>query len=212
MVNLLKSNKEKVFCIGRNKTGTTSLEVVLKEFGYKLGKQHKAERLLKYYKLGHWKPIVKFCKTAEAFQDAPFSWPYTWLILHEHFPEAKFILTTRDEEKWYYSLVNFHSRLFADGIRVPTKEDLQRAKYNYPGFILESNRAVHKTPLDDIYNKEEMIKNYRTHNNSVLHFFKNRSNFLHIDVSEKDSYQQLADFLNKPPLHQSFPHYNKTAS
>ncbi len=208
----LRNRKTKLFCVGRNKTGTTSLEVVLKEFGYKLGSQYKAEKLLNYYKNYKWKPVIKFCRTAEAFQDAPFSWPYTWLILHEHFPNAKFILTTRDEEKWYNSLVNFHSRLFGDGNSVPTKEDLQKAAYNYPEFIWEANRAVSKTPLKDIYNKEELIRNYRAHNNSILHFFKDNSNFLHIDVSEKGSYKKLAEFLNKEPIHETFPHYNKTLS
>lgn len=210
MLNLRKTYQPKVFCIGRNKTGTTSLEMVLKEFGHKMGSQYRAEKLLKYYQNSNWKPIIKFCKTAEAFQDAPFSWPYTWMILHEHYPDAKFILTTRDEEDWYKSLIRFHSKLFADGNRVPTKEDLQNATYNYKGFIWEANRAVHKTPLEEIYKKEELIRNYRLHNNSILHYFKDKANFLHIDVSQKNSYKKLAAFLGKTPLHKTFPHYNKT--
>ena len=35
----------KVFCIGFNKTGTTSVEVALRNFGFKIGEQKVAEVL-----------------------------------------------------------------------------------------------------------------------------------------------------------------------
>lgn len=205
-------NKPRIFCIGRNKTGTTSLKKALSEFGYIIGDQVKAELLMKEYKNYNWKPILEYCKTAEAFQDVPFSSPYTWLILHEHFPNAKFILTYREPEKWYKSITSFHSKLFTESIRTPIKKDLQEAEYRYKGFVWEINRAVYKTPENDIYNKEELIENYNAHNYSVMHYFKDNPNFLAIDVSEKNSYQQLALFLGKKPIHDSFPHLNRTSS
>ena len=202
--------KEKIFCIGRNKTGTTSLEAALKEFGYKMGDQQKAERLVKDYKNYNWKPIIKFCESADAFQDAPFSWPYTWLILHHYYPQAKFILTTRDEEEWYHSLTQFHSKLFSNGVTQPDKIQLQQAEYNYKGFLWEANRAVYKTPESNPYNKEILLENYRAHNISILNYFKGKENFIHLKVSEKKAYKKLADFLGKEPLRKSFPHLNKT--
>lgn len=211
MFNISKG-KGKVFCIGRNKTGTTSLEHVLKEFGYKLGDQTQGELLLQDYKNRNWKSIVKFCKTAEAFQDAPFSWPYTWLILHHYYPQAKFILTYRDEEAWYNSLTKFHSKLFAKGERIPTKEDLQNAKYRYKGFMWEVNRANYKTPEQDPYNKELLIAHYKRHNEDIKHFFKGAKNFLAIDVSQPDSYNRLCNFLGEKLKHDDFPHLNKTNS
>src|SRR5690554_2768849 len=141
-----KNTKPKIFCIGRNKTGTTSLEAALNELGYKMGDQSSGEALLEDYKNRNWKPIVDFCKTAEAFQDVPFSWPYTWLILHFHFPEAKFILTIRDEEQWYNSLVRFHSKLFSNGKNPPNNKELQDAVYHRKGFMWETNRVVWQTP------------------------------------------------------------------
>lgn len=204
------SREQKIFCIGRNKTGTTSLKQVLKEFDYKIGDQKEAELLTKYYKDYNWKPILKYCQKYEAFQDAPFSWPYTWLILHHHFPNAKFILTYRDEEAWYRSLTSFHSKLFADGHRIPNKEDLQNAMYRYKGFMWETNRVNYKTPENDPYNKTLLIAHYKRHNEDILHYFKGSQNFLALDVSESNSYYQLCDFLGKKPLHETFPHLNKT--
>jgi len=72
------SNTSKIFCIGFNKTGTTTIESVLKSFGYKMGDQVKGERLLNSWLSRDFKPIVELCKTAEAFQDIPFSLPYTY--------------------------------------------------------------------------------------------------------------------------------------
>ncbi|WP_179335364.1 sulfotransferase [Winogradskyella costae] len=206
----LKNKNDKVFCIGRNKTGTTSLEKVLKEFGFKMGNQSEGEMLIAAYREHDWDKIVKFCKSAETFQDVPFSWPYTWLFLYKTYPNAKFILTIRNEEDWYRSITSFHSKLFAGGKRVPVKEDLINANYRYPGFIWDANRAVWKTPEDDIYNKELFIANYRRHNEDILHFFKDKPNFICLDVSKKGSYKLLADFLQKEALHEEFPHLNKT--
>lgn len=121
-----KKDKTKIFCIGRNKTGTTSLKKALKDLGYRVGVQSKAELLLADYSKGKWKSLIKYCKTAEVFQDAPFSWPYTWLILHEHFPGAKFILTTRDSEDWYRSITRFHAKKFAPGKSIPEKHRLDQ--------------------------------------------------------------------------------------
>jgi len=201
----------KIFCIGANKTGTTSLENALSDFGYKMGNQQEAELLLNDYKLANWKPIIKFCDSAQAFQDIPFSCPYTWLILHHYFPEAKFILTVRDDSNmWYNSLVRFHSKLFADKIRIPTKEDLKNASYCYKGFVYDSMKIMWKTPDDDLYNEKILKKVYETHNDSVRHFFKNNPNFLEINLSDESSYLKLCEFLKQKPLYNNFPHLNIT--
>jgi len=44
---LLRKNSPKIFCVGFNKTGTTTLEATLKEFGYFMGDQVKGELLIK---------------------------------------------------------------------------------------------------------------------------------------------------------------------
>ncbi len=201
----------KIFCIGRNKTGTSSLELALKDLGYKMGNQAKAEILIKDYAKSNWKPIIDFCKTADAFQDVPFSSPYTWLILHEHYPESKFILTTRDAEKWYQSITSFHTKLFSKNSNPPTSEDLKNATYRYKGYIWDENRAVWNTPENELYNKKLLIDQYELHNKVVRNFFRNKSNFLDIDISEADSYNKLCGFLNKKPLYSEFPHINKTS-
>lgn len=206
------TSKPKIFCIGRNKTGTTSMGKALQDLGYKLGDQAKGELLLRDYSKANWNPIVQFCKTAEAFQDVPFSSPFTWLILHHYYPNSKFILTLRDEEEWYKSITTFHAKLFsADGISPPTATELKLAKYRYPGYMWEENRAVWNTPENDIYNKKLLIEQYRLHNDSILHFFRNKAHFIALDVSNPQAYQDLCVFLDKKPCNDSFPHLNKSS-
>jgi hypothetical protein len=205
------SKKEKIFCIGFNKTGTTTIGKTLSEFGYSIGRQAVAENLLKNFLNKDYKPIIKYCKTATAFQDIPFSLPFMWLILKVNFPDAKFILTYRDAEKWYSSITRFHSKKFADGIRIPNKEDLINADYRYKSFAWEANRATFNTPENDIYNKQLLIKTYNRHNEDVNFYFRNDPNFLAIDVSNKEDYARLCSFLNKAPKREDFPHLKKTA-
>src|SRR2546429_7047723 len=84
---------ERVFCIGLARTGTTSLEEALKVLGYRLGDQRQGELLLRAYVERNFRPIVEFCLTAEAFQDVPFSLPFTYIALDQSFPNAKFVLS-----------------------------------------------------------------------------------------------------------------------
>jgi len=53
--------KTKFFCIGRNKTGTTSLQVAFKELGFIVGRQRPAEILYdQYYYRGEFGPIIEY--------------------------------------------------------------------------------------------------------------------------------------------------------
>jgi hypothetical protein len=202
---------EKVFCIGLGKTGTTSLGRALKDLGYRVGDQRQGELMLPAYTARNFKPIVEFCLTADAFQDAPFGFPFTYLALDQSFPRAKFILSVRnDADQWYRSLVQFHGNMFAGG-RVPVKEDLLRATYCYPGFLWEANRALVNTPESDIYHKPTLVSYYERHNASVRDYFRPRSNLLEINVSEKGAYQRFCGFLGHEPKTEDFPWLNPSA-
>lgn len=210
---LFKNKKPKVFCIGLNKTGTTTLEKVLKDFNYKFGNQRSGELLFKDWFRRDFKSTIALSKTADAFQDAPFSFPFTFIALDQNFPNAKFILSIRDSpEQWYNSLIKFHSKLWADGINQPTIADLKNAKYRYKGFAYEAHKVIFKTPDEDPYNKEILIDYYNNHNYQVKEYFRSRpEKLLVINVSNDNDYLRLCDFLNKQPLHKTFPWENKTA-
>ena len=61
-------------------------------------------------------------KTAQFFQDAPFS--YLYIFMDGALPNRKFILTVPDkEEEGYNSLIRFHGKLLGNGNIPPTVED-----------------------------------------------------------------------------------------
>lgn len=208
----LKRRKPKIFCIGQNKTGTTTIETVLKGFNYKLGNQVQGELLLEAWHQRDFNKIIKFCKRAEAFQDVPFSLPYTFQHLDVAFPDAKFILTERDNaEQWYQSLTKFHSKLWAGGERIPTADDLKTARYRELGYAYKFNRYVFSTPETDVYHHEILNEHYLNYNQTVKDYFKSRPDkLLVINVANAKDYAKLCAFLNQVPQGDDFPWENKT--
>jgi hypothetical protein len=212
-MNLFRKSKPepKVFCIGCNKTGTTSIETALRDFGYKMGNQEEGEKLIDNYLMRDFSSIIDYCKTAEAFQDIPFSFHYTFMAIDQAFPNAKFILTFRDsEEQWYNSLVKFHFKIFKKN-RIPTYKDVLENSYRYPGFMWKvRNKVFGIEPEMDMYDEQTWTNYYNEHNKMVREYFKLKNNLLEINLSDKKSYLKLAQFLNKKPLYEEFPWENKS--
>lgn len=202
--------RSKVFCIGRNKTGTTSLQRALEDLGYKVGDQAKAEMLIHHYARRDFRPIIAYCHTAEAFQDIPFSLPYTYEILDHAFPKAKFILSIRDnEDEWYQSLIRFQrKRLRLES--GPTREDLQNDPYRYKGFLWDANQIVYGAPEDDPFNEKILKEHYLKHNTDVKTYFRFRDDLLVINLKEAGAYTKFCDFLNIQPVYNAFPFLNRS--
>jgi len=109
--------EQKIFCIGRNKTGTTSMAAIFRLLKITVGYQRKAELLAKKVLEGDYREFFKYVKyEGVAFQDIPFSLPHIYKVLDENFPNSKFILTIRDSpEVWYNSLTKYHANIFGNG-------------------------------------------------------------------------------------------------
>jgi len=213
VINSLKVyGKPKIFGIGNNKTGTTSLKKAMEDLGYVVGNQRIAEKMMDQWARRDFKNLVRYCHTAQFFQDVPFSKLYTFTVMDYAFPNSKFILTVRDSpEQWYDSLTKFHAKKWGKDGRIPTKEDLQNAIYIYKGRPWETNRWAHTTPEDNPYEKKELIKSYIDYNNSVVEYFRHRPNdLLILNVAEEGAYQKLCVFLRKETEIQNFPWENKT--
>jgi len=201
----------KVFCIGRNKTGTTSLSSALKGLGYIMGSQRSGELLIRDWINNDFTNILNLVNTADAFQDIPFSYDNTYEELDKHFPNSKFILSIRDSpEEWYDSLVRFHSKMFGKG-KIPTAQQLKNSNHVWKGWIYEAMYNLYKTTENDPYNKEILINHYENYNNKVISYFKDRpDDLLVINLKNKNSYLDFCEFLGKEPKLNNFPHLNKS--
>jgi len=208
-LNWKRNSKNKVFVIGRNKTGTTSIGRALAEMGYKMGSQSKAELLMGSWLQREFKEIVNYCKTAEAFQDAPFSHDYTFQVMDYAFPGSKFILTVRNNgEEWYESLIRFHTKIVGKE-RLPTPDDLKAFMYREKGWIWRNQQAIYGIDEQSLYDKDIYIQHYEMHNMRVKDYFRYRQDdLLVLNLADPDSMNDLCDFLGKPLPSTGMPHLN----
>src|SRR5690606_13764325 len=140
---------------------TTSLKIAAKDLGFEVGNQKAAELLFKDYLKRDFRSLVRYCETAEFFQDIPFSLPYTYQILDYAFPDSKFILSVRDSaEQWYESFIRFQIKVNGVDGRLPTKEELLANDRVFKGFAYWTKNDVYQTEDDDPYNKDILIRHY----------------------------------------------------
>lgn len=207
----------KVFVIGFNKTGTTTLYNTLKGLQFKMGDQRVAEVLTYFmYKNNDFTELEHYCITAEAFQDVPFSFPQRFKKFHKLYPDAKFILTIRDSsEQWYNSLVNFHrGRFQKKGNELPTIKDYMRSNYVFPGSMIPTFKNIFNYPEIPLFHKEHYINVYEKHIDDVKVFFKDKQDkLLIINVSKSGERKRLLEFLKVKPsrfLSSDFSRFKKT--
>lgn len=206
-------NRKKIFVVGRNKTGTTSMKKSFEDLGFIVGQQLVSDYLVdKKYFSGDLRSILNYVKTAEVFQDVPFSLCEIIPMLDLHFPGSKFILTVRDcDEEWYNSLTSFHKKIFGNDKFLPSNEYLNSIeKYDGSGFKINVAR-VHGTPCSDPYNKNIMCEHYKRHNDYVKSYFKYRpQDLLVINLKEKGAYKEFINFIEVDSKLEDFPWENKT--
>jgi hypothetical protein len=185
---------DKVFIIGLNKTGTTTLEWALKTLGYNV-KPYSDLEVIRLHKAKNKTKIIKnMTKNYNAFQDLP--WCSYWENVYNIYPNAKYILTERtDVNKWLKSLINHTLRVTAS--KHNSYDALKTNKltygYRYPGF-----------------HKNEFKKFYRKHNTSIKRFFSDKDNLLVFNLKHvTNKWGYLCNFLDKEIPEYSFPYANK---
>ena len=101
----------KVFCIGFNKTGTTSLGRSLEILGYK---NSSFNRIVwrKYYANNDINKILDYTAKFDSVDDLPWLKEDMIPILDKAFPNSKFIYLTREEEAWKKSMYNWRYKTF----------------------------------------------------------------------------------------------------
>ena len=136
--------KQKVFIIGFQKTGTTSLDLALQRLGYRvLGVDKNLLKCPNKEALHHY--ILKTLEEYDAVQDMP--WPLYFMDLYELYPNAKFILTRRTADDWYKSVVKFFG-----SIRIPF------------------HKKIYHVPCAEGY-EEEYKALYNSNNMKIVDFF-----------------------------------------
>lgn len=179
-------NQPKVFGIGLNKTGTTTLGQCGKILGLRCTSCDR-KLLEDFIVRKDFSGITQRVSQYDLFEDWP--WPLIYRQLDEMFPGSKFILTVRKSEgKWFESLKKHSMRTH------PLKHCRKLAYgFNFP----------HK-------HEKEHIEFYRRHNEGVRSYFRERSDdFIELCWENGDGFEALCSFLNCDIPDTPFPHANK---
>jgi hypothetical protein len=178
----------KVFGIGWAKTGTTTLGVCLKRLGFR----HQGQDLSLVHDLqrGDLSRILDIATRHQVFED----WP--WLLLFReldtHFPGSRFILTTRDPERW---LQSYRNMLRGQGLASEGMNEIRSILYGLP--------------FPDVTDGQ-LLDRYRRHQREVLAYFDGRSSdLLVVDWEAGDGWPQLCGFLGMDIPDRPFPHANR---
>lgn len=189
---------KKVFCIGVNKTGTSSLHQALQILGFNSvhyidhhGNNIKA--MIEYNYLNDL-DILKGLEQYNAISD----WDYpTYAIpifkaFDKQYPHSKFILNTRDLDSWINSRKN----------HVLNNQAKKRANPTDPDPSLEWQ----------VYDVEAWKKEYEDRHHAAMEYFKGRENDLLVfNVNANDGWDKLCSFLDKPIPAIPFPKANITS-
>ncbi|EIC22591.1 glycosyltransferase [Thiorhodovibrio frisius] len=200
--------ERKYFCIGRNDTGTTALKKAFAQLGFAVGDQRAAIALAdQHYYGGNFSEIILYCRSAQVFQDAPFSFPETFKHLDAAYKNSKFVLTVCDDaEQWYKSLIRRHSKIYGKEGNIPTAENLKTANYYRKGWAYHIVK-FYGTSDKDPYNKKTLIDHYNKYNQDVINYFKERSNdLLVLNLAEAGSYKKFVEFVGVKSPFYAFPH------
>lgn len=191
--NLFKNKKKKkgkIFGIGLNRTGTTTLGVVLQKLGYRVAPYNIS--IIKAYLRMDYDRIIKWVESFDAFQDWP--WPFLYKTLDKEFPNSKFILTKRiSVNKWYKSQINHSLKI-----------------YEQKGNSLETNKIFYNY-FFPIFHEKEHKTFYLKYNNNVREYFKGREeNFIELCWEEDPNWEKICSFLKVENPRIPFPHKRKS--
>ena len=221
--NLEVGKWDKVFGIGFNKTGSTTLEEIFRVYGLSLPDQSEQETLLtENVSNGNYRDLKNFVDRYDAFQDLPFSQGLTYVVCDYIYPNAKFILTIRNDEEWFSSIYNFHKKIWNFKDRRELNESFFKGRnlYLYPDYVFEIVRNMITIEKDGeaiedwnlVYDAEHYKKIYRERNNQIIRYFKDRPNkLLTIDLTKEKDTKKICSFLGFPEsMVIPTPHLNKT--
>ena len=184
----MAGNFNRVFNIGLNRAGTTSLTSALNVLGvptvhYLDGDTRLFDQIRANQKRGRLL-LDRFDPKIRGFSD--FAGHYFFATLDRQYPGSKFILTVREMEAW------LESRAWK------VRRNQQRENYRY-GFLN--------------VNKEGWRKERENYEAQLTRYFANRpGDFLKIDIAAGEGWDELCAFLDLEPPEEAFPHHHPGAS
>lgn len=172
--------QQKIFCIGSNKTGTTSLDSAMRTLGFcampeDLANKYVAEGKDQHVQAQMFRQLMeKEADQYSFFEDLPFGYGDNYQLIDEFYPDAKYILTVRDPDAWFSSCLRWIERLE------------NKAIYSWIWGIPFTKE-----------NKDRIISLYNKRNADIQnHFGADRPGRLFVLRIEQATFADLCSFLN----------------
>lgn len=178
--------RPKVFGIGFHKTGTTSLGFALSQLGWNVcpGFGFMDGRIEE--RVHH--RAAELAARHDAFEDNP--WPLLYAEMDRLVPGSKFVLTWRDPDRWYASVLRHFG-----------KDETPMRRWVY------GDR--HGSPLG---NRDVYVDRYNRHYEAVSRYFSGRpGDLLWLRLEDGDGWKELGAFLDVAVPEGSFPRANANA-
>ncbi|HCQ30547.1 MAG TPA: hypothetical protein DIU39_09690 [Flavobacteriales bacterium] len=200
----LKKNKEKIFCISFQRTGTTSVGQFFKDHKYKVAGWNESHKnnWAHYWHIGNYEKIFssKDFKNNQVFEDSPWWHTNFYRFLFHEFPNSKFILLERNPDDWFNSMMShsenktlgntqihceLYNRLDEFYDMQPTQSDLYSNKIDN---LLSLNEAQRK-----LY-----VQIYKLRNKEIKLFFEkyDQSRLFTGNLYDKELWRKMGDFFN----------------
>ncbi len=172
-----------IFCIGLNKTGTTSLTQALSILGWKSSHdKNKNDKIIDcFLKTGK---LEVGSRNTKAYLDGmiPYYFQQIYAYMQQKQYPCKFILTQRELQSWIESRKKHVLR--------------NQNKPDYKGGFL-------------LIDESSWEKEYKKHYKEVEEFFQDKQNeILRMNIIEGDGWEKLCPFLGVPIPNKPFPKLN----
>jgi hypothetical protein len=183
---------QRVFCIGMNKTGTSTINHCFEALHLTPVASPKAydrairQQINQFYQHKSYPAMLDLAERYKAFEDRPWNMWTMYRHAHERFPDSRFILTVRDPESWWRSTERW--------ITVTKPEVMAR---------YQQHLRVHEP------SRESMIESYLRYNREVEEYFQGSGKLLVMDIEKGDGWEKLCGFLGLPVPDREFPHANR---
>lgn len=200
----LFKKKPKIFCISMQRTGTTSVGEFFERLGFKVAKWKRSynNKWSYYWQNGNFEAIFnsKDFKNYQVFEDSPWWLPEFYKVLYHRFPDAKFVLFTRDADDWFKSMVSHSQGKILGNTKRHCKvyrreEDFYKLK-DTEGF---EDYDEHK--IDNLLSLEGYEEHYKTmyriRNREMIEFFeKHAPQSLFVgELEDPKKWEKLAQFM-----------------
>ncbi|XP_031563759.1 uncharacterized protein LOC116299268 [Actinia tenebrosa] len=196
----------KVICAGLPQTGTTSIAHALRILGYKV---YDYDEQILYY-MNEWLDLYKHGKVPDFYAmfkdvDVVIDYPGNFFFeeIMEAFPDAKVILSEREEDIWIRRYVN-NMELFASTNKLIIKMQNLIPTFKKFWFVILNLRMA-SLGISDPKSSYICRKRYRWHNDRVKSVVPADKLLVY---SVKQGWEPLCEFTGKKIPDQPFPHLN----